>query len=134
MELTLFRSSPFFVPSYNYVAEKLFNFRASFVVIRKQKHLNETVFTLPVCLLCGCDVLLCSCSGLAFALLAALPPSYGLYTAFFPMLTYFFLGTSRHISVGMYCHAVAQHALHTHISSQTAVLELFPSNKTDFLL
>uniref|UniRef100_A0A3Q0T3D0 Solute carrier family 26 member 3 n=1 Tax=Amphilophus citrinellus TaxID=61819 RepID=A0A3Q0T3D0_AMPCI len=40
--------------------------------------------------------------GLAFALLAELPPSYGLYTAFFPMLTYFFLGTSRHISVGAF--------------------------------
>ncbi|XP_038150166.1 LOW QUALITY PROTEIN: chloride anion exchanger-like [Cyprinodon tularosa] len=38
--------------------------------------------------------------GLAFSLLASLPPSYGLYTAFFPVLTYFFLGTSRHISVG----------------------------------
>uniref|UniRef100_A0A668A4K1 Solute carrier family 26 member 3 n=1 Tax=Myripristis murdjan TaxID=586833 RepID=A0A668A4K1_9TELE len=40
--------------------------------------------------------------GLAFSLLAQLPPSYGLYTAFFPMLTYFFLGTSRHISVGSF--------------------------------
>ncbi|KAM3587925.1 uncharacterized protein V6R79_017374 [Siganus canaliculatus] len=40
--------------------------------------------------------------GLAFALLASLPASYGLYTAFFPMLTYFFLGTSRHISVGSF--------------------------------
>ncbi|CAL8323660.1 unnamed protein product [Lota lota] len=40
--------------------------------------------------------------GLAFALLASLPPSYGLFTAFFPMLTYFFLGTSRHISVGAF--------------------------------
>lgn len=38
--------------------------------------------------------------GLAFSLLAELPPIYGLYTAFFPMLTYFFFGTSRHISVG----------------------------------
>ncbi|XP_034382703.1 chloride anion exchanger-like [Cyclopterus lumpus] len=40
--------------------------------------------------------------GLAFSLLASLPPSYGLYTAFFPMLTYFFLGSSRHISVGSF--------------------------------
>ena len=38
--------------------------------------------------------------GLAFSLLASLPPSYGLYTAFFPMIVYFFLGTSRHISIG----------------------------------
>ncbi|XP_076578954.1 solute carrier family 26 member 3 [Chaetodon auriga] len=40
--------------------------------------------------------------GLAFSLLASLPPSYGLYTAFFPVLTYFFLGTSRHLSVGSF--------------------------------
>uniref|UniRef100_A0A8C5CV30 Solute carrier family 26 member 3 n=1 Tax=Gadus morhua TaxID=8049 RepID=A0A8C5CV30_GADMO len=40
--------------------------------------------------------------GLAFAMLASLPPEYGLYTAFFPMITYFFLGTSRHISVGAF--------------------------------
>ncbi|KAM9334600.1 chloride anion exchanger-like [Symphorus nematophorus] len=40
--------------------------------------------------------------GLAFSLLAELPPSYGLFTACFPMLTYFFLGTSRHISVGSF--------------------------------
>ncbi|MGH0128621.1 UNVERIFIED_CONTAM: hypothetical protein FKN15_058450 [Acipenser sinensis] len=37
---------------------------------------------------------------LAFALLASVPPGYGLYSAFFPVLIYFFLGTSRHISVG----------------------------------
>uniref|UniRef100_A0A6I8RU84 Chloride anion exchanger n=1 Tax=Xenopus tropicalis TaxID=8364 RepID=A0A6I8RU84_XENTR len=38
--------------------------------------------------------------GLAFALLVNISPSYGLYSAFFPILTYFILGTSRHISVG----------------------------------
>ncbi|KAL6460032.1 hypothetical protein MHYP_G00317910 [Metynnis hypsauchen] len=38
--------------------------------------------------------------GLAFALLAHLPPGYGLYSAFFPAVVYFFLGTSRHLSVG----------------------------------
>ncbi|NXC13281.1 S26A4 protein, partial [Corythaeola cristata] len=39
-------------------------------------------------------------SGLAYALLVSVPVRYGLYSAFFPILTYFFLGTSRHISVG----------------------------------
>ncbi|XP_043943225.1 chloride anion exchanger-like [Protopterus annectens] len=38
--------------------------------------------------------------GLAFALLVYIPPGYGLYAAFFPVLTYFVLGTSKHISVG----------------------------------
>ncbi|XP_067248140.1 solute carrier family 26 member 3 isoform X1 [Chanodichthys erythropterus] len=40
--------------------------------------------------------------GLAFSLLASLPPGYGLYTAFFPAIVYFFLGTSRHLSVGAF--------------------------------
>uniref|UniRef100_A0A8D3EG25 Solute carrier family 26 member 3, tandem duplicate 2 n=1 Tax=Scophthalmus maximus TaxID=52904 RepID=A0A8D3EG25_SCOMX len=38
--------------------------------------------------------------GLAYCLLASLPPWYGLFSAFFPVISYFFLGTSRHISVG----------------------------------
>ncbi|XP_069485255.1 chloride anion exchanger [Ambystoma mexicanum] len=38
--------------------------------------------------------------GLSFALLVDISPGYGLYAAFFPVLIYFFLGTSKHISVG----------------------------------
>uniref|UniRef100_A0AAY5F388 STAS domain-containing protein n=1 Tax=Electrophorus electricus TaxID=8005 RepID=A0AAY5F388_ELEEL len=40
--------------------------------------------------------------GLAYSLLASLPAWYGLYAAFFPVIIYFFLGTSRHISVGAF--------------------------------
>ncbi|TRY93126.1 hypothetical protein DNTS_016472 [Danionella cerebrum] len=40
--------------------------------------------------------------GLAFSLLASISTWYGLYAAFFPVIIYFFLGSSRHISVGSF--------------------------------
>jgi SulP family sulfate permease len=38
--------------------------------------------------------------GMAYALLAGLPPVYGLYTASMPIFIYVLLGTSKHISMG----------------------------------
>ncbi|XP_055881917.1 prestin-like isoform X4 [Biomphalaria glabrata] len=40
--------------------------------------------------------------GMAYGLLSTLQPVYGLYVSFFPVILYFFLGTSKHISLGTF--------------------------------
>jgi len=41
---------------------------------------------------------------MAYGMLANIDPVYGLYTSFFPVIIYFFLGTSLHISLGEFLH------------------------------
>ena len=46
-------------------------------------------------------------AGMAYAILAAVDPILGIYTAFFPVIIYIFMGTSKHISLGeLKCHTI----------------------------
>ncbi|XP_022902942.2 prestin-like isoform X1 [Onthophagus taurus] len=40
--------------------------------------------------------------GIAYSLLGNVPPAVGIYMAFFPVIIYFFFGTSRHVSMGTF--------------------------------
>ncbi|XP_048097715.1 solute carrier family 26 member 9-like [Alosa alosa] len=65
--------------------------------------------------------------GMAFALLASLPPVNGLYSSFFPLIPYFFMGTAHQmvpgtfavlsIMVGMVCLRLAPESDFTHFNA-----------------
>lgn len=67
--------------------------------------------------------------GLAFALLVNIPPSYGLYAAFFPVIVYLFFGTSRHISVGPF--PVLSMMLGLAVENVASTLHVTTTNSSD---
>jgi MFS superfamily sulfate permease-like transporter len=46
------------------------------------------------------------CAGLAYAMLAQIDAIAGIYTAFFPVIVYILLGTSRHVSMGKFSYTL----------------------------
>ncbi|CAC5411725.1 SLC26A6 [Mytilus coruscus] len=74
--------------------------------------------------------------GMAYGFLSNLPPVYGLYTSFFPVIMYFFFGSSKHISMGTFAvtslmvGAVVQRG-YDQYSGETTITSELNSNHTN---
>ncbi|NXE43099.1 S26A6 protein, partial [Ptilorrhoa leucosticta] len=73
--------------------------------------------------------------GLAYALLAGLPPVTGLYSSFYPVFLYFFFGTSRHNSVADPLRGPLREVLVPHLfSGPFAVISVMIGSLTESLV
>ena len=73
--------------------QKFFPFLQRLANYNKTKFVKDLVAGLTV------GVLLIP-QGMAYAMIAGLPPVYGLYASIFPLLIYMFLGTSKNLAIG----------------------------------
>lgn len=71
--------------------------------------LPRFTFLTPFCMICHINYLsmrtplaMHTVVGIAYGMLTTLPPVFGLYSSFFPVLIYCFFGSSKHMSMGKY--------------------------------